>query len=329
MRLNKNTSYCLVALLQGKTTATSINTWLNINTTRSTQRALQALEALGLTSKRGPSNSPTYQLVYRQVFSQPITTKIFEDERRPQSHYNYGLLDYLESINEEELASLFGLPAPVFEDASIDKRELENLTIELSWKSSALEGNTYSLLDTELLVREGLRAKGKTDFETQMILNHKQAIDFIRDNANLFRSRIKPSTVIELHKIIGFNIGIKSGVRKKVVHISSSNYQPEPNPHKLRESLERSLGIINRAKNPYVKALLALGLVPYLQYFEDGNKRTGRLLSNALLISSLGVGYSLRNIDAKELAIAYIALYELNNLEPLARILKTQLKGRG
>ena len=205
-------------------------------------------------------------------------------------------------------------------------KELEYLTVELSWKSSALEGYTYTLLDTQLLLLEGVRAKNRTDFETQMIINHKDAIVFIVENTELFKDNIRFSTVEELHKIIGNNLGIPNGIRKQLVKIIASNYEPLSDPRQLKEQSDNILEIINKSRSPYIKALLALSLFPYLQAFEDGNKRTGRMLANAILISLINKGFSLRKTDARRLAIAYLAFYEFNSIRALNKILKSELQ---
>jgi Fic family protein len=158
-----------------------------------------------------------------------------------------------------------------------------------------------------------------------MILNHKDAIAFIVENADLFRSKISFSTVEELHKIIGRNLGIPAGVRKKIVKISASNYTPPATPQLLRENADRILCVIDRFADPIVRSLLALSLIPYLQIFEDGNKRTGRMLANAILISAIGRGFSLRKVSARELALAYLAFYEFNSLKRLSDILNAEL----
>jgi len=204
-------------------------------------------------------------------------------------------------------------------------KELEYLTIELSWKSSALEGNTYTLLDTQLLLMEGIKAKNRTEFETQMILNHKNAIAFIIENKELFNGKIKFSTIEELHRIISINLGIESGIRKRLIRITASNYEPLSNPHQLREKADNLLEIIDKAENPYIRSLLALALLPYLQLFEDGNKRTGRMLANAILISSVSKGFSLRKTDVRNLALAYLAFYEFNSINALSGILQAEL----
>lgn len=101
---------------------------------------------------------------------------------------------------------------------------------------------------------------------------------------------------------------------------------PLANPQQLRESVERILTVINGASDPALKSLFALALVPYLQLFEDGNKRIGRMLANAILISMRGRGFSLRGVDARELTLAYLAFYEFNSLSRLTKILTTELR---
>lgn len=158
-----------------------------------------------------------------------------------------------------------------------------------------------------------------------MILNHKNAISFISENPELFEGKITFAVVEELHKIIGHNLGIAKGIRKKLIRISASNYVPLANPHLLRENADRFLEIISSPSNVYLRSLFALSLIPYLQIFEDGNKRTGRILANAILVSSLGKGFSLRKVDARELALAYLTFYEFNSMLSLANILGREL----
>ena len=208
----------------------------------------------------------------------------------------------------------------------MNNRDLEYLIIELSWKSSSLEGNSYSQLDTELLLKQEIRPKQKTDFETQMILNHKIALEYIIDNPDLFKDKIMFRSVEHIHKLLVYNLGINSGIRRRVVKISSSNYQPISVPFQLREQANCILNIINNQKNPKLKALLAFCLMPYLQPFEDGNKRVGRLLANAILIHSLGVGMSLKNTDAKQLALGYLSFYEFSSLYDLLSIFNNEFK---
>lgn len=327
MRLNKNTLYVLIYLLGGATTAPEVGKKLPQLDIRSIQRALERLMENDLVTRSGPINSPTYSLRYQALLAAELPEKILEDEERPESVFNYALLDWLETVPTDLLEpfSESTISAAPANGGKISAKELEYLTVELSWKSSALEGNTYTLLDTQLLLTEGIKAKGRTEFETQMILNHKDAVVFIVENEDLFNGTINFSTVEELHRIIGRNLGISSGVRKQLVKISASNYIPPSSPQQLRENADRILSIIERFADPVIRSLLVLSLVPYLQIFEDGNKRTGRMLANAILISTIGRGFSLRKVSARELALAYLAFYEFNSLKQLSKILNDEL----
>lgn len=326
MRLNKNTLYILLFLLGGDTTAPEVSKKMPGLDIRSVQRALERLSRLNLVERSGPKNNPSYAINYSSLLVAEIPNKILEDENRPESSFNHGLIAWLSKVPLGQLEEIFhNTHANRATEHKISAKELEYLTVELSWKSSVLEGNTYTLLDTQLLLTEGVKAKNRTEFETQMILNHKDAIAFIIENSDSFSGKISFATIEELHKIIGRNLGIATGVRKKLVKISASNYTPLANPHQLRENATSILELISRFKSPFVRSLMALSLIPYLQIFEDGNKRTGRMLANAILISTIGRGFSLRRVSARELALAYLAFYEFNSIKPLSEILKTEL----
>lgn len=325
--INKNSSYVLLQLLQGKDTATKISDGLPGTDIRTIQRGLNRLAELGVAVKKG-TNHPSYSVNYETLLRTNIPDKLLENEERPESTINLRFIDWLHSLSDSTLNETFAssdLSKKLRRQGSMTARDLEHLTVELSWKSSALEGNTYTLLDTQLLLVEGVKAKNRTEFETQMILNHKNAVAFIVENKELFEGRIAFSTVEEVHKIIGYNLGIEKGVRKKLVKITASNYIPLSNPHQLREYADVALSVISRASDPFARALLALALIPYLQIFEDGNKRTGRMLANALLIHSIGGGFSLRKVGPKQLALAYLSFYEFNSVAALSKILKAEL----
>jgi hypothetical protein len=327
--INKNSSYILLQLLQGRNTATQISDGLPGIDIRSIQRGLSRLTELGIAIKNG-TNHPTYTVSYETLLYTSIADKLLENEERPETTINLGFIDWLNSLDGPALNDLFVPEESAgkleIRHQTMTAKDLEHLTVELSWKSSALEGNTYTLLDTQLLLVEGIKAKNRTEFETQMILNHKNAIAFIVENRKLFEDKLAFSTVEELHKIISYNLGIEKGVRKKLVRITASNYTPLANPHQLRECADIVLAIISRAQNPFARSLLALALVPYLQIFEDGNKRTGRMLANALLITSIGSGFSLRKVSPRQLALAYLSFYEFNSMKGLSKILKAELR---
>ena len=325
MKLNKSTSFTLLHLLGGAKSAAKIAEQMPAVNIRSIQRALVRLDNEGLVKRHGITN-PKYALEYEQILKQPIQLALLENMQRPDSSFNFGMLEWLLKRSSQNVATMLS-PRKAMLDQSrpITKRELEHWTVELSWKSSALEGNTYTLLDTKLLLVSGMKAKDKTSFETQMILNHQQAIAFIIENPELFTDRIAFAAVEEIHKHISYNLGIETGIRKRPVKISASHYEPIANPSKLRECGDSALLIISREQDPFIKALLAFSLLPYLQLFEDGNKRIGRMLANAVLIHSIGRGISLKNVDAKQLALAYLSFYEFNSLNALSKILQDEI----
>ncbi len=324
MKLNRSSSYVLLRLIGGDRSSAEIGSHLKDMEMRTIQRALERLAALGFIRRAGPVNNPSYEIRYDQLLMADIPETTLTDENRPETGFNFGLMNWLERTSLDTLSGVLDSLPQHIKAGKLTAKELEYLTVELSWKSSALEGNTYTLLDTQLLFSEGLRAKGHTEFETQMILNHKAAINFVVENQELFQRKITLPTLEQLHRTISKNMGFPLGIRRKLVRVSASNYVPLGNSHSLREQAHATLAIIGRQTDPVLKSLLALSLIPYLQLFEDGNKRTGRLLANAILITTLGRGFSLRKVDARELALAYLAFYEFGSLKRLARILAAE-----
>ena len=196
---------------------------------------------------------------------------------------------------------------------SVLKKEFERLTIELSWKSSQIEGNTYSLIDTEILIKEGKVAKGHSKDETVMILNHKKAIDYIFSKKNGFKSLNLPK-IENVHSLLIKGLSAEKGIRRRLVGITGTKYRPLDNQHQIREAVEKLCGIINNKKNhPLAKALAVILLISYIQPFEDGNKRTARLVGNAVLFAHGFCPLSYRSIDEAEYKKAILLFYEQNN----------------
>jgi len=205
------------------------------------------------------------------------------------------------------------------------KKEYERLLIELSWKSSQIEGNTYSLLDTEVLIKENIEAEGHKKEEAVMILNHKRALEYIFDNQEYFKV-MTLKKIEELHEILTLNMGIGRGLRKSPVGIVGTNYRPLFNQHQIKDAMERLVDVINSSENVIEKALIAVLMISYIQPFEDGNKRTGRILANAILYSNGYCPISYRSVKDSEYKKAVIIFYENNSLEYFKRIFIEQFK---
>jgi Fic family protein len=205
------------------------------------------------------------------------------------------------------------------------ENELERLAIDLSWKSSQIEGNTYSLLETERLLKEKLTADGKTKEEAVMLLNHKEAIDFIIMHPD-YLNPIKVNRIEDIHSILVKELGVKRNIRNHRVGISGTNYKPLDNEHQLREALNQMCDLVNLKQNVFEKALLLLVLLSYLQAFDDGNKRTARIVSNACLIHHKHCPISFRTVDSIEYKKAMLLFYEQNNISAFKTLFMEQFE---
>ncbi len=221
--------------------------------------------------------------------------------------------DYLNNLQAEYEKNISKLSQAEY------KKELERLAIDLSWKSSQIEGNTYSLLETERLIKEKELAEGKTKDEATMLLNHKSALDFIIANPNY----VKPLTIAsieDIHSILIKDLNIDRNIRKRKVGISGTNYAPLDNDFQIREALEAMITLINKQDSVFAEALLVLVLLSYIQAFADGNKRTARIISNAILMNNNHCPLSFRTINSIDYKKAMLLFYEQNNLQAFKKI---------
>jgi len=208
---------------------------------------------------------------------------------------------------------------------TILERELERFIIELSWKSSKIEGNTYTLLETEALIKRQQEAKGHTKEEAVMILNHKAAFKLILEYKNDFK-HISESAICQLHNVLTRDLNIDTGIRKHAVGITGTIYRPPDNEWQIREYLTNIFDYVNEVVYPLEKGLITLSMIAYLQPFADGNKRTARMLTNALLLSHDYFPLSYRSIDENEYKKALLLFEEANNLYHLKRLYLDQYR---
>lgn len=294
------------------------------------KRSLSELTENGFLKISGLGRSTKYELSIIGRILADIDAKEYvsvePDKRYGLNQYNFRLLPNFPTdiFTEEELNRLETATAAYKKrimgiSDTIAKKELERLVIELSWKSSKIEGNTYTLLDTEKLILENKVAPGRSKNETQMILNHKDAFNYIHSHSKQFQT-ITRKNLEELHSIIVKDLNVSSGFRSKAVGITGSIYKPLDNIYQITEAVEGLSRTVSKYKNPYRKALLALLGISYIQPFEDGNKRTARLMTNALLISHSLAPLSYRSVDEEEYKAAVLVFYELNSIMPMKKV---------
>ena len=208
-------------------------------------------------------------------------------------------------------------------DPSIFKREIDRFTVEFAWKSSKIEGNTYSLLEAEILIKQMKEAVGHTKYEAIMILNHKNAIDYILQNPGEFKT-LTVDKIVKLHNILTKDLEISSGIRKNKVAITGTEYLPLDKPGEIAIALQKIVEAVNKVDFPLTKALIAVIMIAYLQPFVDGNKRTGRTLANAILIAHDLYPLSYRDLNEVEYVEAMLLFYETNNIYHFKQIFISQ-----
>ena len=199
------------------------------------------------------------------------------------------------------------------------KQVLNRLLIDLSWNSSRLEGNTYSLLDTGRLIELGEEAEGKDRLEAQMILNHKEAIEILVDGAEDIG--FDHHTILNLHAALADNLlpdpGAPGRLRQVGVGIGGSVFHPLEVPQLIEEGFDRILAKASRIEDPFEQAFFALVQLPYLQPFDDVNKRVSRLAANIPLIRANLAPLSFEEVSRELYTEAILGVYELNRTDLL------------
>lgn len=275
---------------------------------------------------------PAFELLYPTDVEEYFEKEI--DERIIKDGFNLLLikdvLNKIELFTAEEHLQLAAFQKKYQENiAELSeaqyKKELVRLAIDLSWKSSQIEGNTYSLLETERLLKDKETAQGKPKDDAIMLLNHKDALDFIIANPD-YVTPLTISTIEDIQGLLIKDLGVDRNIRRRRVGISGTNYKPLDNEYQIREALTDLCELVNNRDNVFEKALLILLLISYIQPFGDGNKRTARIVSNAILMNNGYCPISFRTIDSVEYKKAMLLFYEQNNLAAFKKIFISQFE---
>jgi Fic family protein len=158
-----------------------------------------------------------------------------------------------------------------------------------------------------------------------MLLNHKEAIDCIVSNPN-YLSPLTISKIEDIHSILIKNLGVDRNIRKGRVGISGTNYRPLDNDYQIKEALQDMCNLVISRNSVFEKALLLLVLISYIHPFVDGNKRTARIISNAILIGNNYCPISFRTVDSVEYKKAMLIFYEQNNITAIKEIFMNQFE---
>lgn len=263
-----------------------IETGMNLTESHATvKRILAALVETGSAIVSGQGRATRYSVSPQAHVTMELNIDTYfqkeTDEREIQTSFNFELINDIlpkvELFTAEEKDRLATLQAQFTRNLegitpNEYRKEMERLGIDLSWKSSQIEGNTYSLLETEKLLKEKQTASGKTKEEAVMLLNHKDTLDFVMADPEYLKE-ISICRIEELHALLTKDLDVDKGIRKRRVGITGTNYYPLDNEYQISEALEDSCRLINGKENVFEKALLALVLLSYIQAFSDGNSQ--------------------------------------------------------
>ncbi len=197
----------------------------------------------------------------------------------------------------------------------------QKLLVDLSYASSSLEGNTYNYLDTQALIEYGQVADGKASDETQMILNHKEAIVYLIDHVDEIGVDVREVRTMQALLSRGLIEPHEVGaVRQRIVSIGNSAYTPMAIPQRLEEELLKIVTKADAIEDPFEQSLFLMTTISYLQYFVDVNKRTGRLMANVPLLKAGLAPLSFMSVDRAQYARGLLAYYELGRHDLIAQV---------
>lgn len=300
-------------------------------------RLVSSLTKDGKVVSSGAGRSAKYEVTnLGRLFNPRVPEEYFrkeQDDRQALTSFNFDLFDTLRShdlFSQEEMRTLVERQREFKErwkglSPVLRQKEMERLAIDLSWKSSQIEGNTYTLLQTESLFKEGKRAKGKIKEEAAMLLNHQAALDYVLSHPDYF-GELKVESILEIHRFLTKGLGIPNKIRSGRVGITGTNYKPLSDARQIQKALQDVCELINFKQNILEKALITLLLIAYIQPFEDGNKRTARILCNALLLANKYCPISFRTVDPDDYRYATLLFFEQNSLPSFKKMFIEQFE---
>jgi Fic family protein/DNA-binding transcriptional ArsR family regulator len=256
----------------------------------------------------------------RQILKRPVS------KRKPVGYDAQFLADYIPNqtcylplVTREKLARLGQVGASQLPAGTYMREVISRLLIDLSWNSSRLEGNTYTLLETERLLNESQIAEGKQVEETQMVVNHKAAIEMLSEDADILC--FNRYTILNLHALLSENLmkdrHAVGSLREIAVGIGASVYHPLSVPQMIEPHFDEILSKTEAIDDPFEQAFFIMVHLPYLQPFEDVNKRTSRLAANIPLVRHNLCPLSFIGVPKEDYILALLAVYELNRVDYL------------
>lgn len=268
------------------------------------------------------SFSDTSKNIINQV-SQPLSARLpVTYHREMLDVYKPNKTEYLDQSTRAILHQIGKTSGQMLPAGTFAHEILNRLLIDLSWASSKLEGNTYTRLDTQRLIEYGESVEGKDLIETQMILNHKDAIRFLVEDIE--QIDIKKPTLLNLHGLLSFNLLPNpedcGRIRSKIVDISGTAYKPIAIPQIIDECFDVLLEKASQIKDPFEQSFFLMVHIPYLQPFMDVNKRVSRLSANIPLLKNNLCPLTFIGMPEQSYIQGTLGIYELNEISLLKEV---------
>jgi len=290
-------------------------------------RALKRLVDKGELEVSGKGPATGYSIAGAAVVRAHLQTPY--NRRRP-ANYKKEFLDryipnktfYLPEADRQRLREAGTPTASPLPAGTYARRILERLLIDLSWASSRMEGNTYNLLETERLIRFGQVASGKERKEAVMILNHKEAIQYVVENLAVIN--ISRPDLFSIHALLADGLladpAMAGRLRRMPVGITHSSFRPLGDQFVIGEEFDILIEKAAAINDPFEQSFFLLVYIPYLQAFDDINKRTSRVASNIPLLKADLAPMSFLTMDDRAYIDGLIGIYELNNVSLLREV---------
>ena len=263
--------------------------------------------------------SPEAEAIQREV-QRPLAARLPVGYRAAfLENYRPGIDAYLDGARREHLRQIGTPPGAAHPPGTYARQILDRLLIDLSWASSHLEGNTYTRLDTRNLIEYGRHAPGKDEREARMILNHKAAIEMLVSSVEVIG--FNRYTICNLHASLAEGLlddpAAPGRLRQIEVGIGGSVFMPLATPQRVEELFEALLAKATAIDDPFEQAFFVMVHLPYLQPFEDVNKRVSRLAANIPLLEANLAPLSFVDVPDRDYIAGTLGVYELNRIELL------------
>ncbi len=302
---------------------------------RSLRRWLAELVDLGRIQRTGKGRDTHYSLQVEEEYASSIFSESSQESLRKSQRplelkvpkgYDASWVEsyhpnqdfYLPLSVRKQLAKIGSRLSEDCPAGTFAHKIYNHLLINLSYNSSRLEGNTYSLLETKNLIFSGTSASDKLDEEKAMILNHKEAIRYLVKSAS--QQDMSDHTVLTLHYLLSDGLidpAYSGRVRDFAVRVSGTSYLPSANADFLRSHLSKIVKLASAIEDPFEQSFFLLVHISYLQAFADVNKRTARLCCNIPLVKRNLVPLSFNDISVENYISSMLAVYELHDVKPL------------